>query len=304
MSKQWIVPGNIFEFLKLHSRTRPRLPRFARNRMHRRTNGEQVNHHEFAIVVPPSTQETAAWFPSHGERFAAIKHPRPIHTLVDRRCEILDLAIIEMLTNRQHATKQKRGIDRGEFTIPHPLSSFQIDEVVEESVFVRQSPREKAERLPHPFPDRRRLTVTARFPDTKASESKARCRNTGNSPLVAAVKQRAIPDLPSRGASFVPKKVERRALNFIQELIVRTAIRISLRLVKRLPPRRPRQRRKTGQTQKPQGSGGQHLASCNRRAQEHIDVSLPAASPAVPPLTRDNRPASTLFPRNYCYPKE
>src|SRR6266481_1691557 len=182
MSKQRIVAGNVFEFLKLHSGTRPCLPRLAGNRMRRRTNGKQVNHHEFAVVVPSSTQETAARFPSHGECFAAIKHPRPIHTLVDRRCEILDLAIIEMLTNRQHATKQKRGIDRGEFTIPHPLSSFQIDEVVEESVFVRQSPREKAERLSHAITDRCRLAVTARFPDTKSAEPKTGCRNTSNSP--------------------------------------------------------------------------------------------------------------------------
>src|SRR6266404_6593669 len=209
MSKQRIVAGNIFEFLKLHGRTRPRLPCLARNRMRRRTNGKQVNDHEFAVVVPPSIQETAAWFPSHGERFAAIKHPRPIHALVDRGCEILDLGIIEMLASRQHAAKQKRGVDRGEFAIPHPLSSFQIDEVVEESVFARQSPREKAKRLPHPIPDRRRLTVSARFADAQSAESKARCRDTGNAPLFAAVKQRAIPDLASRGASFVPEKVER-----------------------------------------------------------------------------------------------
>src|SRR6267378_2812230 len=262
MSKQRIVAGNIYESLKLHGRTRPCLPRFARNRMRRRTNGQQVNHHELAIVVPPSAQETAARFPSHGKRLAAIEHPRPIHALVDCGREILDLGIIEMLASRQYAAKQKRGVDRGEFAVPDTLCGFDIDEVVEESVFVRQSPREKAKRLPHPFPDRRRLPVTARFPDAQASEPKTSRRNTRNATMIAAVKQRAIPDLASRGTGFVPEKVERRALDFVQELIIGTAIRISLRLVKRLPPRRPRQRRKTGQTQQPQGSGGQHLASC------------------------------------------
>src|SRR3977135_3533820 len=153
MSKQWIVARNIFEFLKLHCRTRPWLPRFARNRMRRRTNGEQVNHHQLAIVFPARAQETAFWLPSHGERFAAIEHPRPIHAFVDCGCEILNLGIIEMWASRQHATKQKRGIDRGEFAVPYPLSGFDIDEVVEEAVFVGQSPREKAKRLPHPFPD-------------------------------------------------------------------------------------------------------------------------------------------------------
>src|ERR1700731_2826274 len=149
MSKQRIVPGNIFEFLKLHSRTRPCLPRFARNRMRRRTNGQQVNHHEFAIMVPASTQEAAAWLPSHGERFAAIEHPRPIDALVDCGCEILNLGIIEMLANRQHATEQKRAVDRGEFTVPYSLSGFYINEVVEEAVFVRQSPFQKTKSLQH-----------------------------------------------------------------------------------------------------------------------------------------------------------
>src|SRR6266404_9331879 len=269
MSKQRIVAGNIFESLKLHGGTRPCLPRFARNRMRRRTNGKQVNHHEFAVVVPPSIQETAARLPSHGERFAAIKHPRPIDALVDCGREILNLGIIEILASRQHAAEQKRGVDRGEFAIPHPLSSFNIDEVVEESVFVRQSSREKAKRLPHPFPDRCRLPVTARFPNTKSAQSKACCRNTRNATMIAAVEQRAIPDLASRGAGFVPEKVECGALDFVQKLIVRTAVRISLGLVKGLPPRRPRQRRKTGQSDQPQGSRAQHLASCNRLALEH-----------------------------------
>src|ERR1700686_2456052 len=113
MSKQWIVPGNIFEFLKFHSRTRPRLPRFAWNRMRRRTHGKQVNHHKLAIMFPARAQEDAARLPSHGERFAAIEHPRPIHALVDRGCEILDLGIIEMLASREDAPEQKGGGDRG-----------------------------------------------------------------------------------------------------------------------------------------------------------------------------------------------
>src|SRR5260370_42408793 len=112
MSKQWIVAGNIFELLKLHSRTRPCLPRFTRNRMRRRTNGEQINHHKLTIMFPARAQETALRFPSHRERFAAVEHPRPIDALVDCGCESLNLGIIEMVANGEHATKQKRGVDR------------------------------------------------------------------------------------------------------------------------------------------------------------------------------------------------
>ena len=174
--------------------------------MHRRTNSEQVNYHKLAIMVPSSAQETAVGFPSQGERFAAVEHPRPIHALVDCGCEILDLGIIEMFASRQHAAGEKRGVDRGEFAVPYPLSGFDIDEVIKEAAFVRQSPFQKTQRLPHPIPDRRRLPVFARFADAKAAESKARCRNTGHPPLVAAVKQRAIPDLAGRAAGFVPVK--------------------------------------------------------------------------------------------------
>src|SRR4030088_1796665 len=105
-----------------------------------------------------------------------------------------------MLPNTEHATEQKRGVDRGEFAVPYPFSGFDINEVVEEPVFVGQFPLQKTERLQHPISDRRRLAVTARVPDAQASESKSRCRNTGNAPLVVAVKQRAIPDLAGRAA--------------------------------------------------------------------------------------------------------
>jgi hypothetical protein len=82
---------------------------------------------ELAIMFPARAQETALRLPSHGERFAAVEHPRPIHALVDCSCKILDLGIIEMLANRQHAAEQKRGVDRGEFTIPYPLPCFDIN---------------------------------------------------------------------------------------------------------------------------------------------------------------------------------
>jgi hypothetical protein len=138
--------------------------------------------------------------------FTAVEHPRPIHALVDCSCKILDLGIIEMLASRQHAAEQKRAVDRGEFAIPYPLPCFDINKVVEEAVFVRQSHFQKSERLPHAVPDRRRLTVTARFADAQSGESKAGSRNTGDSPLVVAIEQRAIPDLASRAAGFVPEK--------------------------------------------------------------------------------------------------
>src|ERR1700686_2994498 len=204
-------------------------------------------------MFPARTQETAPRIPSHGERIAAIEHPRPIHALVDCGCEILNLGIIEMLASGEHATEQKRGVDRGEFAVPYPLSGFHVYEVVEEAMFVGQLPLQETERLPHAVPVRRRLTVTARFPDAQARKSKAGRRNTGNAPPVVAVKQRAIPDLASCGTGFVPEEVERGTLDFVQQLIVRTAIRISLRLVKRSLPRRPCQRGKTRQSDQPQG---------------------------------------------------
>src|SRR6266849_4456050 len=141
-----------------------------------------------------------------------VSPPLSIQGRVDCSCKILDLGIIEMLASRQHATEQKRGVDRGEFAVPYPLSGFDIDEVVEEAVFVRQSPLQETERLPHPFPDRLPLPVSARLSDAQASESKACCRNTGNAPIIAAIEHRPIPDLAARGAGFVPEKVERGAL--------------------------------------------------------------------------------------------
>ncbi len=106
MGKQGIVAGNVLELLRLHGGTLPGLPRLAGNGMRRRPESEQVDHHEFAIMVPARAQKTASRVPSHGEGCAAIEHPRPIDTLVDCGCEILDLGIIEMLASGQHAAEQ------------------------------------------------------------------------------------------------------------------------------------------------------------------------------------------------------
>src|SRR5580658_3986521 len=140
MGKQRTVSGNVLELLKLHDGPPPCLPRLAGNRMCRRTHRQQIDHHELAIMVPARAQEPALWLPSHGEGRSAIEHPWPIDALVDCGREILYFGVIEMLAGRQHAAKQKRGVDRGEFGVPCPLPGFQIKEVVEEAVLVSQVP--------------------------------------------------------------------------------------------------------------------------------------------------------------------
>src|SRR2546428_239690 len=76
--------------------------------------------------------------PPHGERRAAIQHPRPVHPLVDFRRQIFDFLIGKVLPGREHATKQKRSINGGELTLFPALPGFHVNEVKEEPVLVRQ----------------------------------------------------------------------------------------------------------------------------------------------------------------------
>ena len=51
--------------------------------------------------------------------------------------------------------------------------------------------------------------------------------------MVAAVVERAIPDLAGGGAGFVPEEFVGGALDIVQKLVVRSAVRGSIRLVER-----------------------------------------------------------------------
>src|SRR5439155_395060 len=56
--------------------------------MRRRTNRQEINHHQFAVVFPSGVQKSRFRCPAHGQGRGAIEHPRPVDPLVDFRRQI------------------------------------------------------------------------------------------------------------------------------------------------------------------------------------------------------------------------
>src|SRR5258708_36087339 len=70
-------------------------------------------------MIRESRREPFLWRPVHGEkRGVAVLHPVEITALEDLRCQAVDLRILlEILTRRESAAHQKRGVDRGKLTL-------------------------------------------------------------------------------------------------------------------------------------------------------------------------------------------
>src|SRR5580698_4888132 len=106
MSEERIVSADVGVSLKTDGWAREGVPGTCRDWKSRRANGEQVNHHQFAVSVPPGGQEAALRSPPHRECGAAIEHPWPVHALVDLRGQVLDLRILEILPAGKHTAQQ------------------------------------------------------------------------------------------------------------------------------------------------------------------------------------------------------
>ena len=132
-----------------------------------------------------------------------------------------------------------------------------IDEVVKEAVLVRKFLPDKAKGLTHALLDFIRIAVPASVSDAKASEPKAGRGNAGQRVRVAPIHEGAVLHLAA-AASFGPEKVECAPFDFVQEIVIRSAITNALGL---------NERRVIGAS----------LSSANRR--EKGRAAVPAATP-------------------------
>ena len=79
-----------------HGGAREGAPGVGRDGMGRRTDGEEIEHHQFGVVVPASGDEAGFGTPAHGEGFAAVEHPGPVDAVVELRGEVGDFGIVEV----------------------------------------------------------------------------------------------------------------------------------------------------------------------------------------------------------------
>ena len=59
----------------------------------------------------------------------AVQHPGPVHALVELRCEVMDLRIVEVGAAGERAAKEEGRVNRGDFTSRYRLAGAHIVEV-------------------------------------------------------------------------------------------------------------------------------------------------------------------------------
>lgn len=101
-----------------------------------RADGEKVDHHQLAVMVPTSGDEAGLGPPAHGKRLAAIEHPWPIDTVIELRGEVCDRVVVEVGAYGKDAAKQDGRVDGGHFAVDERLAGLDVVEVVEEAVLV------------------------------------------------------------------------------------------------------------------------------------------------------------------------
>src|ERR1700751_5694725 len=106
--------------------------------------------------------------PAHGKGLAAVKHPGPVHSLINLCGEFLDFLVGKILTRRENAAQKNRGVDGGEFALLPAVAGFHVDEMKEEPVLVVQIAGDKAQRLANALENLRGFPVSTLMADAEA----------------------------------------------------------------------------------------------------------------------------------------
>ncbi len=96
MNEKRRVCPDIADAVELEAGASPRRPRGDGQRVACGAEAQQINHHQFAISVPPGMEEAVFRRPAHGERLFVLQHPQPIDALKDSRGQLVDFGVVEI----------------------------------------------------------------------------------------------------------------------------------------------------------------------------------------------------------------
>src|SRR5580692_2404929 len=181
-------------------------------------------------MFPACAEEARLGMPAHRKRGAAVQHPRPIDTLVNFRGEILDFLVGKILPSGQYAAKKQGSINGRQFGLVPALAGFHVDEVIVKTVLVLEVVREKTKRAANALENFLLRAKAAMVADAEACQTKASGGDARHGARVVPIRQRAVFHLPRFRARLKPEKIERCALNFVQQFFVGALIRRSSRL--------------------------------------------------------------------------
>jgi len=173
MDEEWIASADVGIRAEGHGRAGEGAPRICGDGVGGRTDGEEVHHHQFAVVVPTGGDEAGFGTPAHGEGLAAVEHPGPVDAIVELSGERSNLGIVEIRADGEDAAEEDGGVDRGDFDVDERPAGFDVAEVVEEAVLVRHFVEMEVERGDDLFFDAGAVLIAALVGNAEGSETEA-----------------------------------------------------------------------------------------------------------------------------------
>jgi len=138
-----------------------------------RTDGEEIHHHQLAVVVPARGDETGLGIPAHGKGLAAVEHPGPVDAVVELRGERGDLGVVEVSADCEDPTEEDSGVDGGDFDVDEGFTGFDVAKVIEKAMLVGHLVEMEVECGDDLLPDAIGIEVTPLVGDAECGEAEA-----------------------------------------------------------------------------------------------------------------------------------
>jgi len=130
VNEERVVAADIGVRAELHLWAGEAVPVVGRNGVRWRTDGQEIEHQQFAVVVPSGVDETDIGTPGFGECVPHVEHPGPLDAVIELRGEVSDLGVVEMGAAGEGAAEEDRSVDWRHFAVDEGLAGFDVVEVV------------------------------------------------------------------------------------------------------------------------------------------------------------------------------
>ena len=186
-----------------------------------RTDGEEVDHHELAVVVPAGGDEAGLGMPAHGKGLAAVKHPGPVDAVVELGGEGCDFGIVEVGAGGEGAAEKDGGVHGRYFDVDERAAGFDVAEVREEAVLVRHLVEVEVEGGKDLLFDATGVLIAALVGDAESGETEAGGGDAGGEVLVELTGGRfvggAVKDLSCGWVGLLREVETSSALHLFEE---------------------------------------------------------------------------------------
>ncbi len=188
--------------------------------MRRRSQAQQIHHHQFAVVVPSAGQESNFRRPTVRQQRRIFGKPGPIHAAENQVGQLRNVGVLKVLAAGQNSAQQNSGVNRRNFGIPNPFSGIDVGEVVEKTAMMGNLFPQKTQGGKNALECCCLGNEAALLPDAESRQPETGSSDARYDSLVIVVNIAAILNHARLWAGLLPEKQEVCAFQIVQKLVI------------------------------------------------------------------------------------